>query len=98
MAAASRESDLIHDIYGLLTGDEDARVCPDIPESACREQPRNFLIRVVLLIASKTGGRNPCARGVVADRRRGRVTSPKSAISGISRELVRGHIDRRTQS
>lgn len=57
MAAASPESDLTRDIYGLLTGDEDARVCRDIPESACREQPRNFLIHVVSLVASKTGDR-----------------------------------------
>lgn len=28
--------------YDLVTGDEDARVCKDIPESACRHQPRNF--------------------------------------------------------
>lgn len=57
MTAASPESDLTRDIYGLLTGDEDARVCRDIPESACREQPRNFLIHVVSLVASKTGDR-----------------------------------------
>ena len=29
-------------IYDLVTGDEDARVCKDIPEAACKEQPRNF--------------------------------------------------------
>jgi hypothetical protein len=55
--AASSESDLTRDIYGLLTGDEDARVCRDIPESACREQPRNFLVHIVSLVASKTGDR-----------------------------------------
>jgi hypothetical protein len=27
----------------LVTGDEDARVCKDIPDAACRHQPRNFL-------------------------------------------------------
>lgn len=57
MAAASSESDLTRDIYGLLTGDEDARVCRDIPESACREQPRNFLVHFASLVASKTGDR-----------------------------------------
>lgn len=54
---ASHKSDLTRDIYGLLTGDEDARVCRDIPESACREQPRSFLVHIVSLVASKTGDR-----------------------------------------
>lgn len=57
MAAATPEPGLARDIYGLLTGDEDARVCRDIPESACREQPRNFLVHVVSLVATKTGDR-----------------------------------------
>jgi hypothetical protein len=30
-------------LYDLATGDEDARLCRDIPEDQCREQPRNFL-------------------------------------------------------
>lgn len=29
-------------IYDLITGDEDARACLDIPDSACKHQPRNF--------------------------------------------------------
>ncbi|MBN2866621.1 MAG: hypothetical protein JXK16_11500 [Thiotrichales bacterium] len=28
--------------YQLITGDEDARVCKEIPEQACQHQPRNF--------------------------------------------------------
>jgi MFS family permease len=45
------------DLYDLLTGDEDARVCRDIPDSACREQPRNFFVHIASLVASKTGDR-----------------------------------------
>ncbi len=30
------------DLYNRITGDEDARVCKDIPDSACNDQPRNF--------------------------------------------------------
>lgn len=41
--------------YGLLTGDEDARVCKDIPEEACREQPRNYLVHLGSLALTKTG-------------------------------------------
>ena len=29
-------------LYDLVTGDEDARVCKDIPPDACNDQPRNF--------------------------------------------------------
>ena len=32
----------IDSLYDLITGDEDARVCKDIPEAACQDQPRNF--------------------------------------------------------
>jgi hypothetical protein len=42
-------------IYDLLTGDEDARVCKDIPDSACREQPSSFLLQLAAQIATKTG-------------------------------------------
>lgn len=42
-------------VYGLATGDEDARVCKDVPEAACNHLPRNFLIHVVALSATKSG-------------------------------------------
>jgi len=32
----------LEDLYARVTGDEDARVCKDIPDSACADQPRNF--------------------------------------------------------
>ena len=41
--------------YGLLTGDDDARLCRDIPEDQCREQPRNFARQLVSQALSKTG-------------------------------------------
>ena len=42
-------------LYDVLTGDEEGRACRDIPESACREQPRNFLLQASSLAATKTG-------------------------------------------
>lgn len=42
-------------IYDLATGDEDARLCRDIPEDQCREQPRAFVHQVVAHGLSKTG-------------------------------------------
>ncbi|REJ85074.1 MAG: MFS transporter [Acidobacteria bacterium] len=41
--------------YQMLTGDDEGRVCRDIPESACNHQPGNFLRHVVSLSATKTG-------------------------------------------
>lgn len=42
-------------VYGVLTGEDDGRVCRDIPESACEEQPGNFLKHAFSLAATKTG-------------------------------------------
>jgi hypothetical protein len=40
--------------YELLSGDDDARICADIPDAACRHRPRNFLTHVAALTATKT--------------------------------------------
>ena len=45
----------IRDLYDLVTGDENARVCRDISDEACREQPTNFFIHLVALLANKIG-------------------------------------------
>ncbi len=42
-------------LYDLLTGDEDARVCKDIDDSACREQPRSYLVHLGSLVFTKIG-------------------------------------------
>ena len=42
-------------LYDIATGDEDARLCKDVPDSACHHLPRNFLIHVGALSATKTG-------------------------------------------
>lgn len=42
-------------VYELLTSEDDGRVCRDIPEEACDEQPQNFTKHVVSLAATKTG-------------------------------------------
>lgn len=36
------KTDIVESLYDKVTGDEDARVCIDIPDEACHEQPRNF--------------------------------------------------------
>jgi len=42
-------------VYEILLTEDDARVCKDVPESACNHLPRNFLIHIVALAATKTG-------------------------------------------
>ncbi len=42
-------------LFDILTGDQEARLCRDIPESACRHSERNFAIHVASLAATKTG-------------------------------------------
>ena len=40
--------------YDLLTAEDDGRVCRDIPEALCDEQPRNFSTHVLSLSLTKT--------------------------------------------
>lgn len=51
--------------YERLTGDEDARACLDIPDSACVEQPRNFLLHLFAFTATKIGDEIASARLVL---------------------------------
>lgn len=48
-------SAIAEEVYRRLTGEDDGRVCLDIPEEACDEQPGNFLKHVLSLSATKTG-------------------------------------------
>ncbi len=41
--------------YNALTAEDDGRVCRDIPDEACEEQPRHFATHVLSLAATKTG-------------------------------------------
>jgi hypothetical protein len=42
-------------LYGLIANEEDVRVCKDIPDSACREVPRNFLLILAANVLTKLG-------------------------------------------
>lgn len=37
----------IDEVYEFITGEGDARACEDIPDSACREVPGNFLLNAI---------------------------------------------------
>ncbi len=47
---------IVSKAYGLITAEDDGRVCKDIPDEACHEQPRHFMIHVLSLSATKLGG------------------------------------------
>ncbi len=44
---------LIEAAYDLTTGDEDARVCKDIPQQACQHQPRNAIAYMLANLINK---------------------------------------------
>ncbi|MCA1767596.1 MAG: MFS transporter permease [Idiomarina sp.] len=56
---------LMDRVYGYLAEDEDARVCKDIPESACSEQPRSFVLMLLSLMLTKLGDSLVSARLVL---------------------------------
>jgi hypothetical protein len=55
MAKPTPAPGLRRDAYDLLTGDDEARVCKDIPDDACLEQPRSFFIHGAALTLTKLG-------------------------------------------
>lgn len=63
---ANNERTLAEQIYGYLAEDEDARVCKDIPESACDEQPESFTRQLAALTLTKFGDALVSARLVLA--------------------------------
>ncbi len=52
---AAAEGGLAFRLYDLATGEEDARLCRDIPEDQCRAQPQAFVWQVLAQALSKTG-------------------------------------------
>ncbi|HAA45903.1 MAG: major facilitator transporter [Halomonas sp. 54_146] len=52
-------------LYEWLTGDEDSRMCDDISESACNEQPRNFFLHVWASLGNKLADELSSARLVL---------------------------------
>ncbi len=52
--------------YDLITGDEDARVCKDIPDDACRDMPANFFLHMFSSVATKVGDELASAKLVLS--------------------------------
>ncbi|MCG7198954.1 MFS transporter [Marinobacter pelagius] len=51
----TKNQDAIDQLYSLIANEEDARVCKDIPEEACREVPRNFFLILASNVLTKLG-------------------------------------------
>lgn len=49
------KKDISETLYQYLAEDEDARVCKDIPEDACSEQPKAFMLHLWSLTLTKLG-------------------------------------------
>ncbi|RUR50752.1 MFS transporter [Vreelandella populi] len=52
-------------LFEWLTGDEDSRLCDDIPEGACNEQPRNFFLHLWASLGNKLADELSSARLVL---------------------------------
>lgn len=48
-------STLMENLYTKLVNEEDARVCRDIPDQACREVPGNFFLMIASYVLTKLG-------------------------------------------
>lgn len=47
------QSNALDSLYDLVTGDEDARVCKNIPAASCNDQPRNFFAYLLANLLTK---------------------------------------------
>ncbi|HSH48665.1 MAG TPA: MFS transporter, partial [Halomonas sp.] len=52
-------------LYEWLTGDDDSRMCKDIPDEACDEQPRNFFLHLIASLGNKLADELSSARLVL---------------------------------
>lgn len=52
-------------LYERLTGDDDSRMCDDIPEDACNEQSRNFFLHLWAALGNKLADELSSARLVL---------------------------------
>jgi len=64
-ASSSRGDSYLGRFYDLITGDEDARVCREIPEQACQHMPRNFLAYLLSNLLTKLADELASARLVL---------------------------------
>ena len=54
---SNHHPDTLGPLYSLIANEEDAQVCKDIPESACRDVPRNFFLILASNVLTQLGDR-----------------------------------------
>ena len=59
------DNSFLENLYNRVTGDEDARVCKDIPEASCNDQPRNFFAYLVANLLGKVADEIASAKLVI---------------------------------
>jgi len=65
MKSSDTEAEFSAKLYDFLAEDEDTRVCKDIPESACNDQPQAFTYHLFALTLTKLGDSMVSARLVL---------------------------------
>jgi hypothetical protein len=66
-------------LYDLVTGDEDARVCKDIPPASCNDQPRNFFAYLISNLMTKVAD-ELCSAKLILPWMLGALGSPAALI------------------
>jgi hypothetical protein len=56
---------VLENLYDRINGEEDARVCKDIPEAACHDQPRNFFAYLTANLFGKVADEIASAKLVI---------------------------------
>jgi hypothetical protein len=65
LAITPLNRDTLEHLYNRITGDEDARVCKDIPAAACHDQPRNFFAYLLANLLNKVADEIASAKLVI---------------------------------
>lgn len=72
-------------IYGFLADDEDARVCTEIPPTACDDQPKSFVLQLFALTLTNLGDALASPRLVLAWMRTRRARDFHRAAGAVAR-------------
>jgi hypothetical protein len=75
----SAQGTSLDSLYDLVTGDEDARVCKDIPPASCNDQPRNFFAYLVSNLMTKVAD-ELCSAKLILPWMLGALGSPAALI------------------
>lgn len=61
----NKRNALVETLYNRVTGEEDSRICKDIPESACNDQPHNFFAYLAANLLGKVADEIASAKLII---------------------------------